>query len=88
MKRFLVALVVVGVIGFLAGMIAQDTFLSTWTCAKGNVTVRTYDGDSGYAGWQGEQAICAKDWRITSVQGPELHSFEFDKWTPSIHFLN
>jgi len=82
-------------LSFGLGMFVQDVVLSKWSCVYAKVQIQTLlivedpisNNPSRLVGI-GEQVLCAKDWRITNIYGPQLpNEYVFYKWTPKWEWI-
>jgi hypothetical protein len=81
-------------LAFGAGMFVQDVVLTRWSCVHGAVLSQTlyYEkdiyGNPGNVNIIGEQVLCAKDWYISSIYGPEFPAeYQLRKWTPKEEWM-
>ena len=80
-------------IAFGFGMFFQDVVLAKWSCVHAKVSVQTLVSENNSGGSSrlitvGEQVLCAKDWRITSIYGPRLpEEYKYQKWIPKLEWI-
>lgn len=82
-------------VAFGLGMFVQDVVLARWSCVYSKVQVQTlvieqdpYSGGPSRLIGIGEQVLCAKDWRITSIYGPRLPAeYTYEKWAPKLEWI-
>ncbi len=80
---------------FGLGMFVQDVVLAKWSCVHAKVSVQTLViEDDPFTGLPssliaiGEQVLCAKDWRITNIYGPQLpDEYKLEKWAPKLEWI-